>query len=161
SFERPMDPRGTRPDELERMQRAAEKAIHLDPLLAEAHSALGVAYARNGQWKQAEMSLRHAIEIAPNASDTHYNLTRFFLWPLGSVQDAVREARTTVKLDRLSPQAHYMLSETLLSAGRYDEAAGQCEKLPADFAFTNECLGRVRLHQGRVADAIKVMATSV
>ena len=36
--------------ELTGMRAAAEKAIQLDPLLAEAHDALGMAYAREAQW---------------------------------------------------------------------------------------------------------------
>jgi hypothetical protein len=36
-------------DELAKMLNAARKAIELDPLLAEAHDALGTAYARDGQ----------------------------------------------------------------------------------------------------------------
>ncbi len=43
------------------MRAAAERAIQLDPLLAEAHSALGTAYARDGQWELAERSFRRAI----------------------------------------------------------------------------------------------------
>jgi hypothetical protein len=36
-------------DELSKMRAAAEKAIQLDPLLAEAHEPLAMAYARAGQ----------------------------------------------------------------------------------------------------------------
>jgi hypothetical protein len=35
------------PDEVRRMRAAAEQAIRLDPLLAEAHDALGMVYARD------------------------------------------------------------------------------------------------------------------
>src|SRR5207248_2487423 len=77
-------PNGRDHDErLSRMRAAAEKAIQLDPLLAEAHSALGTAYARDGQWDRAELSLRRAIQIDPNLAIAHYNLSRFFLCPLG------------------------------------------------------------------------------
>src|SRR5437868_1493952 len=44
---------------------AAEKAIQLDRLLAEAHDALGMMHAREAQWQQAEQSFRRAIELAP------------------------------------------------------------------------------------------------
>ena len=50
-------------DELIQMRRAAEKAIALDPLLSEAHQALGMIYARHGQWAQSEKSFRRAIEL--------------------------------------------------------------------------------------------------
>ena len=147
-------------DKLSRMRAAAEKAIQLDPLLAEAHSALGTAYARSAQWDKAELSLRRAVQINPNLSIAHDNLTWFFLFPLGRLEEAIREARAEVRLDPLSPMAHYLLAATLTSAGRYGEAANQCEKLPADFVFTGECLGRARLGQGRTAEALKVLATA-
>jgi TolB-like protein len=61
-------------DELTGMRAAAEKAIQLDPLLAEAHDALGMAYARDGQWAQSEKSFRRAIELDPNNSQTYQDL---------------------------------------------------------------------------------------
>jgi hypothetical protein len=52
------------------------------------------------------------------------------------------------------------LCSTLISAGRYDEAFGHCEKLPADFVFKSGCLGRTRFWQGRVDEAIHIFASS-
>ena len=51
-----------------------------------------------------------------------------------------------------------MLAETLLSAGRYDEAAVECGRLPADFVFHGDCLGRAWFYQGKTAEAIPVLA---
>ena len=45
------------------MRAAADRAIELDPLLAEAHDALGMTCARDGQWKQSEGHFRRAIEL--------------------------------------------------------------------------------------------------
>jgi len=144
-------------DKLAKMRAAAEKAIQLDPLLAEAHSALGVAYSRDGQWDQAEVSLRRATQIDPNLSIAHDNLVWFFLFPLGRIEEAIREARSEVKLDPLSPMAHYLLAETLISAGRFEEAANQCQNLPVDFAFTTDCVGRARLGEGKLAQAERAL----
>jgi adenylate cyclase len=52
-------------DEVAKM-REAEKALALDPLLAETHDALGMAQARGGQWERSEKSFRRAIELDPN-----------------------------------------------------------------------------------------------
>ncbi len=41
-------------DELAKMRAAAEKALELDPLLAEAHGALGMVYARQADWSRSE-----------------------------------------------------------------------------------------------------------
>jgi TolB-like protein len=42
---------------------AAVKALELDPLLAEAHAAMGWVYAREFDWQNAEKSFRRAIEL--------------------------------------------------------------------------------------------------
>jgi tetratricopeptide (TPR) repeat protein len=149
-----------RADSLAKMRAAAEKAIQLDPLLAEAHNALGTAYGQDGQWVRAETSFRRALQIDPNLAIAHEKYAWFVLWPLGRIEEAVREARAEVRVDPLSPAAHFLLGRTLVTAGRYDEAAAECEKLPADFALTRDCLGRARLGQGRTAEAIRVLAPS-
>jgi TolB-like protein/Flp pilus assembly protein TadD len=158
SFQSPDD--ANREEELNRMQSAAEMAIKLDPLLPEAYTALGTAYARNGQWTRAEPSFRRALEIEPNSSFAHGSLALFALLPLGRIKEAVREMSVAEENDPLSPRAHRDLAGVLFSAGRLDEAAAQCESLPADSFWWGECLGRVRVAQGRVAEAIPLLAGS-
>src|SRR5262249_13140091 len=92
-------------EKLVKLRTAASKAIQLDPLLAEAHSALGAAYARDAQWEPAEQSFRRAIEIDPNSSAIHDQFARFFFWPLGRMPEAVREMRSAERSDPLSPWA--------------------------------------------------------
>jgi len=142
------------------MQSAAEKAIALDPLLPEAYTVLGNAYARNGQWGRAEQSFRKALAMEPNSSFAHRSLGRFVLWPLGRIKDAVREMRAAEENDPLSPRVHMDLADILLSAGRLDEAAAQCDELPEDSLGKDQCLGRVRVAQGRIAEAIPLLASS-
>src|SRR6185295_5031969 len=91
SFQKAGDP--NRDEKLQRMQAAAEAAIRSDPLLAEAHSALGTAFANRGQWDRGVHSYRRAIEIDPNSSTTHGHFSRFYYWPLGRIKEAVWEAR--------------------------------------------------------------------
>jgi tetratricopeptide (TPR) repeat protein len=66
-----------------------------------------------------------------------------------------------MKADPLSPTVRYTMTLVLMSAGRYDEAAGFCERLPEDFSFKSECLGRARIGQGRIDEAIQVLATAL
>jgi predicted Zn-dependent protease len=72
----------------------------------------------------------------------------------------LRELRAAERNDPLSPLAHMELADVLLSAGRFDEAANQCEQMPADAYYRNECLGRARLSQGRAGEAIRILADS-
>jgi TolB-like protein len=158
SFQGFVDP--VRADALDKMRAAAEKALELDPLLPEAHSALGAAHARNAEWELAERSFRRAIEIDPNASTARQAYMTFVLWPLGRLDEAVQEARAAERNDPLSQRAHASLGGVLLAAGRYDEAASQCEQLPPDLAMFKECAGRVWLAQAQPEKAIPVLATN-
>lgn len=147
------------PDELVNMKAAAEKAIQLDPLLAEAHEALGRVYARESQWEQAEKSFRQAIEIDPNRSSTHTAYGYWLLTVLGRIGEALRQLHAAEKADPLSPNVHLTMGLVLISAGRYDEAADYCQKLPGDELSKNQCLGRARFGQGRLDEAIHLLAT--
>ena len=146
-------------DELKQMHTAAEKAIQLDPLLAETHAALGLVHSRDGQWEQSEESFRRAIELDPSRSMTYGHFAMFLLLPLGRIEEALHQLRVAEKNDPRSIELNFDLSYVLISAGRYDEAAGHCEALPEDSPDRTGCLGRVRLGQGRTSEAIQILDT--
>jgi serine/threonine-protein kinase len=154
-----MDPRD-HADELAQMRAAAEQAIKLDPLLAEAHDALGMLYARDGHWQQSEKSFRRAIQLDPGNSMTYHHFAIFFLLAIGRIEEAVEQMRIAQKTDPLAVHVREALAWVLISAGRYDEAAKQCEKLPADTPLGQEFLGRARLGQGRIEEAIQILAAA-
>lgn len=158
SFQSPVDP--SRSDTLEKMRAAAERAIALDPSLPEAHAALGVAYANAAEWDNAERQFRHAIALDPALLSTRQLFARFVLWPLGRMNEAVKEAEMGAVNDPLSPRGGQELAEVLLSAGRYDEAAHYCEQLPLEVVASSECVGRARLAQGRAGEAVQILASS-
>ena len=142
-------------EDLTQMRAAAEKAIELDPLLGEAHQALGMVYARDGQWAQAEKSLRRAIDIEPGNSLAYADLTMNVLLPLGRIEEGIHQLRIAEKTDPLSSTVQQFLSGALLSIGRYEEAAHHCEKS----GETTRCLGRIRLAQGRLDEAVQILGT--
>lgn len=142
------------------MQAAAEKAIELDPLLAEAHAALGMARARVGQWREAEQRFRHAIELNASSSSIRSDFAMNVLLPLSRVEEALRELRAAERADPLSSEVHTSFGYALLAAGRYDEAASQCEKASSDDPVRNECVGRARTQQGRIGEAIPLLTNS-
>jgi adenylate cyclase len=152
------------------MRAAAEKAIELDPRLAEAHSALGMAYARDGQWGAAEKSFRRAIELDPGRPATRGDFAVYVLMQLGRIREALDQVRLAQKSNTLAPEVRSELTYVLLSAHRYDEAAAECEKLPEDCrcwpaprerVIRNECLGRARLGQGRLSEGVDILAAGV
>jgi serine/threonine-protein kinase len=150
-----------RPDVLVKMRAAADKAIELDPLLAGAHDALGMAYSGDGQWARAERCFRRAIEIDPNASGAHSDYARFLLLPLGRIDEALQQMRLAEKADPLSPFVQFNVARVLLSAGRNKEAEWYCLKLPEDSVYNKKwCLGWSLLGQGRFGEAVHLLETS-
>jgi TolB-like protein len=149
------------PGEMSKMRAAADKAIQLDPLLAQAHYAQGMIYSRDAQWEQSEKSFRRAIELDPNRSEMRCNFALFLLLPLGRMEEALRQLRAAERSDPLSSVVHYNLAYALNSANRYDEAAATCGKLPVDDPDRSWCLGRARLGQGRVVEAIQILETAL
>jgi Flp pilus assembly protein TadD len=148
------------PADLANMRSAAEKAIKLDPLLAEAHDALGTAYARDGEWKQSEKSFRRAIELDPNRSTSYTDFAIDLLLVLGRIEEALKQIRIAERADPLSEQVHRRFALALISAGRFDEAAVHCVKLPATDINRSECLGRVRLGQGKISEAVQLLSAA-
>jgi TolB-like protein/Flp pilus assembly protein TadD len=144
-------------DELSKIKGAAEKAIQLDPMLAEAHSALGELYAREGQWERSERSFRRSIEIDPNRGMSYVHFAGDVLLPTGRVKEAIQKMRVAEKADPLSAEVHFYLAWVLLSGSKYDEAAGHCQQLPDEYKFKRWCLGRARLGQGRIEEAIWIL----
>jgi serine/threonine-protein kinase len=140
------------------MRSAAEKAIQLDPLLAEAHDAIGVVYARDGHWEQSEKSFRHAIELDSNNSSWRADFAMHLLLPLGRIDEAIQQLHTAERSDPLSPYVQGMLGAVLLSGGRYREAAEHCQW--ASGLDRIDCLGRVRLGQGQIDEAIQILKTA-
>jgi tetratricopeptide (TPR) repeat protein len=82
------------------------------------------------------------------------------LLPLDRIEEALHEVRVAETSDPLSPTTQAMLAYVLISAGQYDEAAERCQKLPADYRQKSQCLGRARLGQGRIDEAIQVLTAA-
>jgi TolB-like protein len=141
-----------------KMRAAANKAIQLDPLLAEAHEALGLVYARGLQWAQAKQSFQEALRVDPNSSRIHASYGTHVLWEIGRVEEAVRELRAAQKADPLSANISSDFAFLLIAAGRYDEAAVNAERAirSGSGGLSKQFLGRVRFWQGRTDEAISL-----
>jgi len=115
-------PRATAYDSAER---AARRAIALDPRSAEAHASLGEILV-NGRWdwQGAEREFRTAIALDPDYATAHQWYGELFN-ALGRVQEAIAEARRAVHLDPLAPVMANAYGMALYCAGRYQDAVTQ------------------------------------
>jgi TolB-like protein/Flp pilus assembly protein TadD len=148
--------RDDKTEELKQMRAAAERAIQLDLLLAEAHQGLAMAYARDGQWAESEKSFRRAIELDPSDGLTYRYFAIELLLPLGRADEALREIRIGEKMDPLSREMQSAVGWVLLTNGKYAEAATHYDRVPEYRAD----LARVRVAQGRTDEAIRILATA-
>lgn len=63
---------------LEKAEKAAEKAIELDPDLSEAYLSLGWIYSKTGQLDEAEVFYQNSLEIRPEAIVPRRNLSLIY-----------------------------------------------------------------------------------
>jgi tetratricopeptide (TPR) repeat protein len=84
------------------MRPAAAKANELDPLLAEAHGAMGLLHSRERNWENAQTSFQRAIELNPSLTRTYTNYVTSTLIPLGRVDEATRLLEEALRADPLS-----------------------------------------------------------
>jgi TolB-like protein/Tfp pilus assembly protein PilF len=114
-------------DAYPRAKAAADRALELDPNLAEAH--LGVAmYKMYYEWDfaGAEAAFEQAIEINPSLVSAHYHLA--WLYELyGKDEEALRLGELTKELDPLSPFYSGWLAEQYRDAGLYEKAIEEAE----------------------------------
>ena len=141
--------------EMTKMRLAAEKAIQLDPLSAEACTALGILYARQAQWEQSEKSFRRALELEPNRSLTHQLFAMYLLLPLGRVDEAIEQVRLADRSDPLASDVQAYFAYMLIAAHRFDEAAPHCAKVAPGEKVLGQCVGRILLGQGRIEEAVR------
>ena len=102
-------------------------------------------------------SFRRAIELDPNRSTSYGHFAWYLLWPLGRIEEALQQLRVAEKADPLSPEVHYHLSSVLHAAGRYNESASYCEKLPADYWAKRACLVGTQQNQGHNGEVIQML----
>jgi TolB-like protein/Flp pilus assembly protein TadD len=106
----------------------AEKAVAVDPNLAEAHAALGwVRFFI--EWKFAEglAELRRAQQLSPwnpTASDLLARVVVYF----GQFEEAEKLARQSIELDPLAYQARISLARVLFTEGKLDETEATARK---------------------------------
>lgn len=70
----------------------AERAIALDPLLAEGHAMLGTFRAVMGNWLGAAESFERAVTLDPGDPNSAHNMVLYLLMPLGRLTAARQEA---------------------------------------------------------------------
>jgi serine/threonine protein kinase len=152
------------PSHLQRAEQFAQRALAIDPQLAETHMALGTVSADKYDYPRAAREFRTATELDPENSYAWDLLS----WALAYEQPpdaagAEKAARESLRLEpALYPKTYYHLGRALMFQQRYAEAIAAFEHSrtdPAD-SFPDLGLGQVYLAQGDYDKALGALSKS-
>ncbi len=122
---------------------AAQKALQLNPRLAEAHAVLGNVAMSDWDLATAEKELLRAIELNPNDPYSHEWYCHLLIVQ-GHNSEALAEAHHALDLDPVNPLFHDVVAETYYFGRSYDaaiEEAQQVVKLHPSDLFAQFWLG--------------------
>jgi len=142
-------------------RRAAERALDIDPGLAEGHVALAaIIEAYDWNWHSAEYEYRRAIELnsALPAAHLWYGM---FLRDQGRLKEALPELRHAAELEPFSVFTAVNLAHAYLMAGNYGEAEEQARHaadLAPDLVSAEVLLANIYRAQSRTAEADAALA---
>jgi eukaryotic-like serine/threonine-protein kinase len=142
-----------------RMEPAAREAIRLDPLLAEAHAAIGMLHAQAREWALAEASFANALALDPSLTTIHTDFVLSVLLVQGKLDEALRLLEAASTVEPLSLDVRRIQALVQVDAGRYEEALASArwvlERDPA-FPYADLWLGRALVFTGRPDEAIPI-----
>jgi TolB-like protein/DNA-binding winged helix-turn-helix (wHTH) protein/Flp pilus assembly protein TadD len=149
----------TAKESLPQARAAAEKAIQLDPSLAEAHAALGMEKSHyEFDFPGAEREFLKAIELNPNSAYAHLFYSNCYLLPMGRTAEAIAENQKALALDPLSLPIHNFMGMSYYFAGDYEKAYQQYQHTIAmdpTFPLAHEYFSALLITMGRYEQAIQ------
>jgi eukaryotic-like serine/threonine-protein kinase len=141
----------------------AQRALEIDPSVAEAHASLGNAYTHNWEWEKAESEFKQALALYPKYGAGHhwYNL---LLRAEGRFDESLAESRQASELDPISLTIGSSLAKILLIKGDVDSSISQSRKLvemdPNSGQAANH-LGLGLLKKGQTTEGLAALERSV
>ncbi len=104
---------------------AARKAVEIDDMLADGHSALGFTiFFQEWNWPEAEKHLLRALELDPNSSTAHFSYGHF-LGTMGRREEAQAELKRARELEPYDPFINAMGAGFRLNSGQPEEAVNR------------------------------------
>ena len=116
-----------------------ERALALNPNLANVHAQIGFAWLVNGRPEETESHIREAIEASPRDTNMYIWIGYIAAAKLysGADEEAVAWLRRTLEFNRSYAIAHFYLSAALELLGRRDDAQAEVQAgLALDPQFT-------------------------
>ena len=144
-------------DEMPKAKAAAQKAVDIDPTLAEAYTSRAfVKLAHDWDWPGAEADFKKALELNAKYPTAHQWYASY-LMQMGKFEPAKKEIEQAHQLDPLSPIINSNLGHYAYYEHRYDYAIENCNKtleMVPDFWVAHHYRGLANTMKGMYQPAI-------
>jgi protein O-mannosyl-transferase len=134
-----------------------ERALQINPWLAQAHINLISLYGGMGQNEKAEKHYRAVVAFNPDLVDSHFNFG-VLLIRQERYKEAIEAFHRCLQLDPYYADAHYNFAALIEQEGRLDEAAKHFRRAienDPSHRLAHFHLGRILVHQEKFAEAIE------
>jgi len=148
---------------LDHARDAAERALRMDPTLAEAYTSLALVRQFEWRWADAEAAFRRSIALRPEYSVAYQRYSLLLAW-LRRSDEAIRTARHAESLDPLAVFVAASTGWVLYYTRRFQEANEQLVRaleMDPHFAAARVPLGLTHLQLGSIDDAVDHLAQAV
>jgi tetratricopeptide (TPR) repeat protein len=133
-------------------RKEGEKALELDPNIADAHTNMGWIHKNYDlDWTAADKSFRRAVELEPRNPAAIRGASSLAL-TMGRFDEAIALGQQAIELDPLLPAGYYNLGSFEYYAGRLERAEASFSKaleLWPQYPVAHMWLGRVLLAQSK------------
>jgi tetratricopeptide (TPR) repeat protein len=140
---------------------AAARALEIDPLLPQAHSALADSLALyDWNWSESERHFKKALELDPNIAYTHIAYGLDYLAGMGKADEVVAELQRGVELEPLAMLNNSVLTSAYIYDRKNDQALLQARStydLEPNFGFARVWLGFALIANGKYDEALSAV----
>ena len=150
------------PDASQRTRAAATKALAIDPTLADAYTAIGLAEVHDWNFKKADSAYRRALTLDPQNRTAHQWYGEL-LFHTGRLDSAIAQIRAAIAIDQLAPINASAVGYALYVAKRYGDAEAELKKgiqLNPQLGLHHFMLGDVYLATGKYKQAVPELETA-
>lgn len=144
-------------DEMPKAKAAAQRAVDIDPTLAEAYTSRAfVKLAYDWDWLGAEADFKKALELNPKYPTAHQWYASYFM-QMGKFERAKEEIREAQQLDPFSPIISANLAQYSYYERRYDDAIehiNKALKMAPDFWVLRHYRALAYTMEGRHEEAV-------